>query len=134
MWLIILIEFQILNHPCILWDKFYLILICIIPFKSVFIFELFLLYITGFNMPLVCWGGFFFLILTWGHFFFFSLLLEGKERREEHPWDREKSIGCLLYIPRLVIICTWTRDWTHNQDMCPDQESNPQLFGYRMIL
>ena len=28
----------------------------------------------------------------------------------------------------------WTRDWTHNLHICPDQESNQQPFGYGTML
>ena len=61
-------------------------------------------------------------ILTWEHFF--SLLIEREERREKERETsmRETSIGCLL-------VWAWTRDWTYNLGMCPDQESNLRPFG-----
>ena len=36
--------------------------------------------------------------------------------------------------PVLGIKSAWIRDQTCNLDVCPDQESNPQPFGYRMML
>ena len=56
---------------------------------------------------------FFFLILTQGHFFFTAFRERGRER-EKHPCKREAWIGCLLYAPRLGILCTWTGDRTCN--------------------
>ena len=42
------------------------------------------------------------------------------------------SIVCLLYVSGIA--CTLTKDRTLNLRMCPDQESNPQPFGYRTML
>ena len=75
------------------------------------------------------WGSFhmlnllfFFFILTWGHFFH---CFGREEGREKHRCEREASIGCSRTCP--------TREGTCNLDMCPNQESNLQPFGYGMM-
>ena len=73
----------------------------------------------------------FFLILTRGHFFFIAL----RERMErEKQWcEKEASIGCLLYVPRLGIAHAQTGDQTRNLGMYPDWELNLKPFGYRTV-
>ena len=55
----------------------------------------------------------------------FNLFLEKEEvgeRGRERERERETSVGCLL-------VCAFTWNPTCNLGMCPDQESNPGLFG-----
>ena len=76
-------------------------------------------------------------ILTRGHFFIAFRDGGGERGREREKYQCERkitSIGYLLYAPGPGIICTWTGVQTHNLDMCPDQESNPQPCSYRMRL
>ena len=68
---------------------------------------------------------------------FFSLLLVGEEGRERIIDAREKHPSHLdwgLYgAPTQPDQGLGIEDGSHNLGMCPDQESNPQLFGYRMM-
>ena len=72
------------------------------------------------NMKL--WLSDFKKILTWGYVYWFWR----ETGREKWMWERK--------ISHLPPVCTPTRDRTHYLDMCPDQESNLQPFGYRTKL
>ena len=54
------------------------------------------------------------------------MLLEREEGRERETLMSEKH-------DQLPFVRTQTRDQTHNLGVCPDQESNPQPFSYRMM-
>ena len=80
----------------------------------------------------------FFLILTPGHFFI--AFRERGRKREKHRCKRE-ALMWVRNIDWLLPICTCTGDhtcsyWdgTCNLGMCPELESNPQPFGYGMVL
>ena len=64
-------------------------------------------------------------IFTQGRFLI-AFRKRGRER-EKHRWW-EKSIN---WLPP---VCALAGDWTCNQGMCPDWESNPQPFGYGTML
>ena len=53
---------------------------------------------------------------------FVYLFLEKGEREKE----RERNIDQFLFI---WLVCTPTKDWTCNPDICPDLESNWQCFS-----
>ena len=70
-------------------------------------------------------------ILTRGLF----ALLSGREEGERQTsMQGEALIGCLQYVPGPGIIHIRMGDQTRNLGMCPDWESNPQLFSYRTTL
>ena len=48
-----------------------------------------------------------------------------EREREKYQWERETSIGCLLYVP-----CPLSLQ-THNQGMCPDRKSNQRHLALR---
>ena len=64
----------------------------------------------------------------------FSFLLEREEKRENHQCEREASIGCLPNAPRPGTVHSLTGDGNHSLGMCPEQEPNPQPFGYGTML
>ena len=55
---------------------------------------------------------------------------ERERERVRDTWMWERHIDLLPPAHALAP----TRDWTHNLDMCPDQESNQWLLVYGMIL
>ena len=66
--------------------------------------------------------------------FFFFLLLEREEGREGSI-DAGKKIQLVAPVhAKPGTLCTQTRDGTFNLSMCPDQELNPQHFGYGIML
>ena len=73
-----------------------------------------------------------FFILTQGHFciafFFFRKREERREEgRKKETLMQERSINQLHTVCAQTGDCTCpTRDRTHNPDICPDQEPNPQ--------
>ena len=64
----------------------------------------------------------------------FPLLLERVGRRERNTDEERTLISCLSYAPRLGIICTRSRDWTHCPGVCPGRYENLQHFAYRTTL
>ena len=63
---------------------------------------------------------------------FFFIFREGEREREKHRCQRKESTCCFPYVPGAGIIHThtWMKDRTCSPGMCPDQELNPQFFGY----
>ena len=70
-----------------------------------------------------------FKVLTMDCFNYFYLFVfrekrrEGEKEGEKHWWEIETSISCLLYMLHP------SGDWTHNPEMCRDQELNQQPFA-----
>ena len=58
---------------------------------------------------------------------FFIAFRKREREREKHQYERETTIGCLLYAP----VQTGYEPASH---LCPDQESNPEPPGYRAML
>ena len=68
---------------------------------------------------------------------FFIALREraGERKRERERWMREESIDWLPSVCIQTGNCTSpTQDRTHSLGMRPDLESDPQTYGYRILL
>ena len=68
-------------------------------------------------------------------FFFFTFILtkrssreRGREREKRHVREKHQLVASCMH-PNHV-----DRGWNHKLGMCPDRESNPQPFGYGMML
>ena len=61
----------------------------------------------------------------------FFIAFRERGRKRERGRERNINVRDINWLPPLHI---WTGDWSHNLDMCPDQELNLQPFSYRMTL